>query len=156
MRMPNGSSTRRKNCSKSTRWSGRTSQLKNSGSTWPEQPTWNHLDLSDSLTSGSNSSRASTNPWQKHTQKSSRTPKQTPDWLVEEASNLLPKKEETWIPKNYRPIACLPTTFKILTSVSTDRLYSHLEKKPPWHQNREEERKPAVDARISWWSTMLS
>ena len=32
-RMPNGSRTRRKNCSKSTRWSGRTSQLNNSGST---------------------------------------------------------------------------------------------------------------------------
>ena len=55
-------------------------------------------------------------------------PKQTPDWLVEGATNLLPKKEETWIPKNYRPIACLPTTFKILTLVITDRLYSHLEK----------------------------
>ena len=55
-------------------------------------------------------------------------PKQTPEWLVEGATNLLPKKENTWIPKNYRPIACLPTTFKILTSVITDRLYSHLEK----------------------------
>ena len=55
-------------------------------------------------------------------------PKQTPDWLVEGATNLLPKKEETLIPKNYRPIACLPTTFKTLTSVNTDRLYSHLEK----------------------------
>ena len=54
--------------------------------------------------------------------------KQTPDWLVEGATNLLHKKEETWIPKNYRPVACLPTTFKILTSVITDRLYSHLEK----------------------------
>ena len=78
---------------------------------------------------GSNSSRASTNPWQKHNQKSSRThQKQTPDWLVEGATNLLPMKEETWIPKNYRPIAYLPTTFKIQTSVITDRLYSHLEK----------------------------
>ena len=55
-------------------------------------------------------------------------PKQTPDWLVEGTTNLLPKKEETWIPKNYRPIACLLTTFKILTSAITDRLYSHLEK----------------------------
>ena len=56
-------------------------------------------------------------------------PKQTLDWLVEgTTTNLLPKKEETWIPKNYRPIACLPTTFKIPTSVITDRLYSHLEK----------------------------
>ena len=53
----------------------------------------------------------------------------TPEWLVEGTTNLLPKKEETWIPKNYRPIACLPTTFKILTSAITDRLYNHLEKK---------------------------
>ena len=37
-----------------------------------EQPTGNHLDLTDSPTSGLNSSRASINPWQKHTQKSSR------------------------------------------------------------------------------------
>ena len=55
-------------------------------------------------------------------------PKQTPDWLVEGATNILPKKEETWIPKNYRLIALLLITFKILTSVITDRLYSHLEK----------------------------
>ena len=55
-------------------------------------------------------------------------PKQTPDWLVEGATNLLPKKDETWISKNYRPIASLPTTFKILMSVITDRLYNHLEK----------------------------
>ena len=33
VRMPNGLRTRRKNCSKLTRWSGRTSQLKNLGST---------------------------------------------------------------------------------------------------------------------------
>ena len=56
-------------------------------------------------------------------------PTLTPEWLVEGTNNLLPKKEEKWIPKNYRPIACLPTTFKILTSVITDRLYNHLEKK---------------------------
>ena len=37
-----------------------------------EQPNGNHLDLTDSPTSGSNSSRASTNPWQKHAQKTSR------------------------------------------------------------------------------------
>ena len=55
-------------------------------------------------------------------------PKQTLDWLVEGTTNLLPRKEGTWIPQNYRPITCLPTTFKILTSVIIDRLYSHLEK----------------------------
>ena len=55
-------------------------------------------------------------------------PSLTPEWLVEGTTDLLPKKEETWIPKNYRPIACLPTTFKILTSVITDILYNPLEK----------------------------
>ena len=55
-------------------------------------------------------------------------PSLTPEWLVEGTTNLPPKKEETLIPRNYRPIACLPTTFKILTSVITDRLYNDLEK----------------------------
>ena len=66
-------------------------------------------------------------------------PKQTSDWLVEGATNLIPKKEETWIPKNYRPIACLPTTFKILASVNTDRLQSSGERSH--HDNRTERRK---------------
>ena len=68
-------------------------------------------------------------------------PKQTPDWLVEGATNLLPKKEETRILKNYRPIACRPTTFKILTSFITDRLYSHLEKERCHHDTRTGKRK---------------
>ena len=55
-------------------------------------------------------------------------PDHTPEWLVEVSTILLPKKVETCIPKNYRPIACLPTTFKNLISIITDRLYSHLEK----------------------------
>ena len=55
-------------------------------------------------------------------------PKQIPDWLVERTTNLLHKKEETWIPKNPWPIVCLPTNFKILTSIITDRLYSHLDR----------------------------
>ena len=51
-------------------------------------------------------------------------PQQIPEWLVEGVTNLLPKNNETWTTKNYRPIACLPTTFKILTSIITDRLYT--------------------------------
>ena len=31
-----------------------------------------------------------------------------------------------WIPKKSKPMACLLTSFKILTSIITDRLYEHL------------------------------
>ena len=54
-------------------------------------------------------------------------PEQAPEWLVEGYPILLPKKIESWIPKNYRSIACQPTIFKILTPITTDRLYKHLE-----------------------------
>ena len=129
MRMPNGSRTRRKNCSKSTRWGGRTSLTVE--------------DLRVNMTKAAN--WKSTGPdrlpnfWFKQFKSLNKPmavayseiikdPKQTPHWLVEEAINLLPKKEEMEIPKNYRPISCLPTTFKIIISVITDRLYRHLEK----------------------------
>ena len=75
-------------------------------------------------------------------------PKQTPDWLVEGTTNLLPKKEETWIPKNYRPIACLPTTFKILKSVITDRLYSHLKKEAIITQEQRGGKKDCCGCRV--------
>jgi len=50
-----------------------------------------------------------------------------PDWLTEGLTYLLPKPEETKIPKNYRPITCLPTMYKILTSILTERTYAFLE-----------------------------
>ena len=76
-------------------------------------------------------------------------PEQTPGWLVEGATNLLPKKEETWKPKNHRPIACLPTTFKILTSVITDRLYNHLEKEAIMTPEQRGGKKDCCRSRIS-------
>ena len=119
MRMPNGSRTRKKNCSKSTRWSGNTSQFEELRDKMTRVANWKYPGP-DRLP----------NFWIKQFKSLHKSmaeaysdivenPKQTPDWLVEGATNLLPKKEETWIPKNYRPIACLPTTFKILTSVIT-------------------------------------
>ena len=41
---------------------------------------------------------------------------------------LLPKTEETQNPKNYRPITCLSTMYKIVTSIITKRTYSLLNK----------------------------
>ena len=37
------------------------------------------------------------------------------------------KSNDTKDPKNYRPITCLSTTYKLITSILTDRTYSHLE-----------------------------
>ena len=54
-------------------------------------------------------------------------PNTIPEWLTEGITYLLPKTQETENPKNYRPITCLTTTYKILTSIITDRTYEFLE-----------------------------
>ena len=54
-------------------------------------------------------------------------PEQIPDWLTEGVTYLLPKSEDTRNPKNYRPITCLTTIYKLLTSVMTERMYTFLE-----------------------------
>ena len=54
-------------------------------------------------------------------------PEECPEWLTQGVTYLLPKTEETQNPKNYRPITCLPTMYKILTSVISERTYNFLE-----------------------------
>ena len=54
-------------------------------------------------------------------------PEVAPTWLTEGTTYLLPKSEDTKNPKNYRPITCLTTTYKILTSIITERTYVFLE-----------------------------
>ena len=49
-------------------------------------------------------------------------PKQIPQWLVNSITYLLPKSDET----NNRPITCLTTMYKILTSILTEYTYSFL------------------------------
>ena len=53
-------------------------------------------------------------------------PEQSPGWLTSGTTFLLPKTTDTANPKNYRPITCLPTMYKILTSILTERTYQHL------------------------------
>ena len=48
-------------------------------------------------------------------------------WLAEGTTYLLDKTTETTNAKNYRPITCLSTTYKILTSILTDRMYEFME-----------------------------
>ena len=42
-------------------------------------------------------------------------PELNPKWFTQGVTYLLPKSNETNIPKNYRPITCLPTMYKILS-----------------------------------------
>ncbi|MEO1764700.1 MAG: reverse transcriptase domain-containing protein [Cyanobacteria bacterium J06629_18] len=43
-------------------------------------------------------------------------------------TNLIAKTLETENPKNYRPITCLPTMYKLMTALLTERIYLHLER----------------------------
>ena len=49
-----------------------------------------------------------------------------PEWLTDGLTILLPKTEETKTTQNYRPITCLPTMYKVLTSILVDRTYTFL------------------------------
>ena len=50
-----------------------------------------------------------------------------PEWLTTGDTYLIPKNEETKNPEKYRPITCLPTIYKILTSILSSRIYEHIE-----------------------------
>lgn len=63
-----------------------------------------------------------------------------PMWGV---TYLLPKTEETQNSKNYRPITCLPTMYKILPSVITKRKYNFVE------QNRRDVKEDVTRARTN-------
>ena len=62
---------------------------------------------------------------------------ETPQWLTTGTTSLLPKSKETTLPNKYRPICCLPTTYKLLTGIISDAIYDHLDSK----QLLEEEQK---------------
>lgn len=49
-----------------------------------------------------------------------------PDWLAKGKTFLLPKTKNTKDPKNYRPITCLNTVYKIFTKVIANRLSQYI------------------------------
>ncbi|XP_067949697.1 uncharacterized protein [Watersipora subatra] len=50
-----------------------------------------------------------------------------PDWLTKGRTVLLIKDPKQGpIPKNYRPITCLPTTWKLLSGIVADKLEEHM------------------------------
>ena len=55
-------------------------------------------------------------------------PENLPDWFTTVKTYLLPKNKDTENPQNYRPIACLSTSYKVLTSILIERSYIHITK----------------------------
>lgn len=50
-------------------------------------------------------------------------PEKMPPWLTMGYTILLYKGKDAKDPKNFRPIACLPTLYKVITSALTNRIY---------------------------------
>ena len=56
-----------------------------------------------------------------------RSPENSPEWIAQGTTYLLPKSENTKEPRNYRPITCLATMYKLLTSIISERTYNFRE-----------------------------
>lgn len=50
----------------------------------------------------------------------------TPKFLTKGITYLLPKSERTQDPSQYRPITCLPTIYKLFSSIICTKIYQHL------------------------------
>ena len=53
-------------------------------------------------------------------------PKLTPEWMTRGRTTLIHKKGPTDEARNYRPITCLPTYYKFITLILTDKIYKHV------------------------------
>ena len=51
---------------------------------------------------------------------------QIPVWLTAGVTFLILKKKNTENPKNYRPVTCLPTMYKLITSVISRRMQKYI------------------------------
>ena len=56
-----------------------------------------------------------------------KNPEDSPAWLSEGIIYLLPKPNDTVNPKNYRPLTCISTTYKLQTSIITERVHVFIE-----------------------------
>ena len=53
-------------------------------------------------------------------------PDSAPEWMTEGKTSLVFKKGEENEAKNYRPITCLPTIYKLLTLIITESIYTQI------------------------------
>lgn len=70
-------------------------------------------------------------------QEALKNPHIIPAYFTHGITHMLPKKGQLSLPKNYRPITCLPSAYKILTSVLALKINAHLKRHKimAWEQN---------------------
>jgi len=49
------------------------------------------------------------------------------EWLMAGVTFLIPKNKNTENPKNYRPVTCLPTIYKLITSIISRRMQKYMD-----------------------------
>jgi hypothetical protein len=59
---------------------------------------------------------------------------QTPEWLTAGVTSLIPENENTEKPKNYRPVTCLPTTYKLITLMISKRMHKYIDDQNLMHK----------------------
>jgi len=52
---------------------------------------------------------------------------QIPEWLTAGVIFLIPKNENTENPNNYRPLTCLPTIYKLITSIISSHMQKYMD-----------------------------
>lgn len=66
-----------------------------------------------------------------------KNPQEIPSYFTKGLTHMIPKKGDLTQPKNYRPITCLPSAYKIMTSIIRQKIYSHIKSNNilAWEQN---------------------
>jgi len=59
-------------------------------------------------------------------EKTINNPQHAPTWITQGRTTLIHKNGPTSEAKNYRPITCLPTYYKLATLILTERIYEHV------------------------------
>jgi len=74
---------------------------------------------------------------------------QIPEWLTAGVIFLIPKNENTENPKNYRPVTCLPTLYKLITSVISRHMQKYMDDENLYQKNTKGATEEQQDAKIS-------
>jgi hypothetical protein len=73
-----------------------------------------------------------------------------PEWLTVGVTYLIPKNENIGNPKNYRPVTCLPTTYKLITSILSGRMRKYMDNGNLLPKNRKHAAGEQKDAKTNY------